>query len=162
MKREKNPDQLFDMFGSLNNNDPLNLRFDMISRIKHECNYYETVSKDHLKRIGLNIHQWLSLMESPSVYRDKLMLFALAQMFHRHDVVFTRYKCWSTIGLDDFITGECLLKICDLKLLYIGQHMFAELKQKPFIPVMKPVVCKIPTYTHLEKTDPASTPSAIH
>ena len=76
--KRKNPDQLFDMFTSLNDDDPQNIRSDIISRIKHECNYYETVGKDHLKRVGLNIHQWLSLMESPSMYGDELMLFALA------------------------------------------------------------------------------------
>ena len=39
--------------------------------------------------------------------------------------------------------------------------MFAELKQKPFIPVTKLIVCKIPTYTHPKTTDPVSKPSAI-
>ena len=55
-QKRKNLDQLFELFGVLNNEDPENIRLDMISRIKHECNYYEHVGRDHLKRIGLNIY----------------------------------------------------------------------------------------------------------
>ena len=62
--KRKNPDQLYDIFASMNDEDPVNVRSDMISRIKHECNYYESVGRNHLKKTGLNIHQCLSLMES--------------------------------------------------------------------------------------------------
>ena len=133
----------------------------MIIRIKHECNYYKHVGHDHLKRIGLNINQWLSLMESPSVFGDELMLFALARTFHRHVVVFTRNRCWSTIGSDEYISGDRLLEICDVKLLYIGQHMFAELKPKPFIPVTKPVVSSLPNYSHLKSAADNNVPCPI-
>ena len=133
----------------------------MISRIKHECNYYEHVGRDHLKRIGLNINQWLSLMERPSIFGDELMLFALARTFHRHVVVFTRNRCWSTIGSDENISGDRLLEICDMKLLYIGQHMFAELKPKLFIPITKPVVSSLPNYSHLKSAADNNVPSPI-
>ena len=159
--KRKNPDQLFEIFASLNDEDPVNVRSDMISRIKHECNYYEIVGKDHLKRVGLNINQLLSLMESPSVYGDELMLFALARTYQRHVVVFTHNHCWSNNGTDDFITGERLLESCDLKLLYIGQHMFTELKQKLFIPITKPVINKAPSYAHLKMMDNSTPHTAI-
>ena len=77
-QKRKNLTQLFELFGVLNDKEPETIRSDMISRIKHECNYYEHVDRDHLKRINLNINQWLNLMESPSVFTDELMLFALA------------------------------------------------------------------------------------
>ena len=95
------------------------------------------------------------------MYTDELMLFALARTYQRHVVVFTHNKCWSTIGSDDFISREHLLEICDLKLLYIGQHMFAELKQKPFIPVTKPVVTEAPSYAHLKMNDDSPMSSAM-
>ena len=160
-QKRKNPTQLLDIFGALSEEEPENIRSDMISRIKHECNYYEHVGHDHLKRIGLNIHQWLSLMESPSIFGDELMLFALARTFHRHVVVFTRNWCWSTIGSDKYISGDRLLEICDMKLLYIGQHMFAELKPKPFIPITKPVVSSLPNYSHLKSAADNNVPSPI-
>ena len=89
-------------------------------------------------------------MESASVFADELMLFALARTFKVHVVVFTRNRCWSTIGSDDYISGDRLLEICEVKLLYVGQHMFAELRPKPFIPVTKPVMSKLLNYSHLQ------------
>ena len=157
----KNPTQLFELFVALSEEEPENIRSDMISRIKHECNYYEHVGCNHLKRIGLNINQWLSLMESPSIFGDELMLFALARTFHRHVVVFTRNQCWNTIGSNEYISGDRLLEICDVKLLYIGQHMFVELKPKPFIPIMKPVVSSLPNYSHLKSAADNNTPAPI-
>ena len=92
-QKRKNLTQLFELFGVLSEEEPENIRSDMISRIKYECNYYKHVGRDHLKRIGLNINQWLSLMESPSIFGDELMLFALVRTFYRHVVVFTRNQC---------------------------------------------------------------------
>ena len=160
MKRE-NPDQLYEIFTAMNEEDPINVRYDMISHIKHECNYYESFGKNNLNKTGLNIHQWLSLMESPSVYADELMLFALARTYQRHVVVFTRNKCWSTIGSDDFISGERLLEICDLKLVYISQHMFAELKQKPFIPITQTAITEASSYAHLQVNEDLHIPPAM-
>ena len=160
-QKRKNLTQLFKVFGALNNEDPETIRSDMISRIKHECNYYKHVDRDHLKRIGLNINQWLNLMESSSVFADELMLFALARTFKVHVVVFTRNRCWSMIGSDDYISGDRLLEICDVKLLYVGQHMFAELRPKPFILVTKLVMSKLPNYSHLKSTTDDEIPTPI-
>ena len=71
-------------------------------------------------------------MSSDSVFGDELMLYALARTYSRHVVVFTQSKCWTTVGTDDEIPGKCLLEICDIKLVYIGNHMFGELHRKPY------------------------------
>ena len=53
-------------------------------------------------------------------------------------------RCWSTVGSDEPITGACLLEICEVHLLYIGQHMYGELKLCPFVPVMGQAVTEAP------------------
>ena len=94
--------------------------------------------------MGLNLEQWLTLMESPTVYGDELMLYALARTYQQHVVVFNKHKCWCTICSDDYITGQHLLELCEIQLVYIGRHMFAELRCKPFEMEKKPVVLDSP------------------
>ena len=49
------------------------------------------------------------------------------------------------MGSDDPIKGSCLLEICQVHLLYIGQHMYGELKICPFVPIIGPVFTEAPT-----------------
>ena len=82
-------------------------------------------------------------MESPLVYGDELMLYVLARTFQCH-VVFNKHKCWTTIRSNEYITRQHLLELCDIHLVYIGQHMFAELHQKPFETEKKPTILESP------------------
>ena len=49
------------------------------------------------------------------------------------------------IGTDTPITGWRLLEICEIHLLYIGVHMFAELKHKPFKPITATAILEPPS-----------------
>ena len=71
-------------------------------------------------------------MREPSTFGDVLMLYALSCTFQRHTVVFTKLRCWSTIGTDNPISSDRLLDICHIKLVYLGKDMYAELRRKPF------------------------------
>ena len=97
--------------------------------------YYAHVGSHHLKCLKLDVDSWIKLMSFDSVFADELMIFALSKIYNRHTIIFTSNACWTIIGTDTPITGSCLLEICDIHLLYIGVHMFAELKRKPFIPI---------------------------
>ena len=45
----KNPDQLYELFGALNEEDPDEVRVDIITWIRNEFNFYNTVGKTHLR-----------------------------------------------------------------------------------------------------------------
>ena len=77
----KNPDQLFELFGLLIKEDASEVRADIIHLILSDPNFYLKVGRTHLNKLGLTLDQWLLLMESPSVYGDELMLYALARTF---------------------------------------------------------------------------------
>ena len=126
-QQKKNSQKLFEIFGSFNDEPANQVRSAMITHIKAERDFYSLVGDQHLKKLKLSIDEWLGLMHSDSVFGDELMLYALARTYQWHVVVFTSKRCWSTVGLDEPITGACLLEICEVHLLYIGQHMYGEL-----------------------------------
>ena len=66
------------------------------------------------------------------------------KLYQKHTVIFMSNACLMTIGTDASITGKLLLEICDIHLLYIGVHMFTELKLKPFIPITTTAVLEPP------------------
>ena len=110
-----------------------------------EKSFYESVGYNHLNRIKLLINEWLWLMSSDSVFADELMLYVLSRTYRHHTVLFTSTKCWSTIGTDEPISGQRLLEICQVHLAYIGQHMYGELKLRPFTALTGPMILDSPT-----------------
>ena len=141
----KNSDQIFEMFAAYNDASPKQVRTKIIQYITNDKEYFAHVGYQHLKCLKLNITNWLKLMSADSVFADELMIFALSKLYQRHTVIFMSNACWTTIGKDAPITGRWLLEICDIHLLYIGVHMFAALKLKPFIPITTTAVLEPPT-----------------
>ena len=72
------------------------------------------------------------------------MIYALSRVYQCHTVIFTSRSCWTTIGPDQPIDGNRLLQICQVHLLHIGLHMYAEIKSKPFVPVTKTALTEAP------------------
>ena len=134
IQRRKNSQQLFELFGSFSDTTPEKVRFDIIEHIMKNKEYYLQSGRTHLKKVKLSIDEWLDLMKSDSVFGDELMLFALANRYQKHAVVFTANRFWSTVGSDEPIAGTRLLEICEIHLLYTGKHMYGELKPRTFQP----------------------------
>ena len=137
----------------------------MISQITNENSLYSNVGANHLKKLKLSMDELLRLMSSDSVFADELMVFALSHTYQCHTVIFTHNACWTTIGTDEPIKGHQLLEICQVHLIYIGIHMFAELKRQPFIPItstaiMEPPSSIPPCITNLDS--PSSTNCVIN
>ena len=133
--RRKNSNQIFELFAALNNDDPVNVCKDMITQIMDEKSLYSSIGANHLKKLKLSIDEWLRLMSWESVFANELMIFALSRTYQCHTVIFTHNMCWTTINTNEPIKGHRLLGICRVHLIYIGIHMFAELKRWLFIPI---------------------------
>ena len=143
--QKKNSDQIFELFASYNDASPKQVCTKIIQYITSEKETFAHIGYHHLKHLKLSITNWLKLMSADSVFADELMIFALSKLYQRHTVIFTSNACWTTIGTDAPITGKQLLEICDIHLLYISVHTFAELKLKPFIPITTTAVLQPPT-----------------
>ena len=132
---KKNPQQLFEIFGYFNNEEPEDVRSDICTCIKMEMELYAKVGTMHLLFIGSDIEKWLKAMKNNRNYGDPLMLYALSRTFQRHSVVLCANRAWSTVGTDDPIDSDRLLEICHVKLVYIGHNMFGELREKSVLSI---------------------------
>ena len=116
----------------------------MLANIVKDKELYKNVEQEHLRRLKIDIDSWIKLMSSDSVFGDELMIFALSRTYQRQSVVFTSRGFWTTLGSDDPISVNRILEICDIKLLYVGLHMYGELRRKPFIPVTAQALLEAP------------------
>ena len=90
----------------------------------------------HVGRVvtGLNFvsyEAWVEHMKVNSTPCDELLLYVLNRIHCRHTVVYTANRAWSTLKPESNITTDDLLSICDLRLVYLGNKTFGELKRLP-------------------------------
>ena len=72
---------------------------------------------------------------------DELAIYALCDMLKRHTFVFTRTKPWMTVDASiGSLTVPELCMMCDVRLIYLGNNKFGEIKCKPEVlsPLPKP------------------------
>ena len=158
-QRRKNSHHVFEIFARYNSDTPENIRQTVIGMIKLEKNYYNEVGHHHIKKSKMSIDEWLKLMSFNAVFADELMIFTLCRTFQRHCVILTSTGSWTTVGSDEPIAVRRLLEICDITLLYIGAHMFGEVKQKLFITTVKPV--QGPPYLPIPYDNSETQPTAV-
>ena len=143
-QRHKNSQQIFEIFGTFNEEEPSQVQENVVKIIYQDKDLHSSVGQHHLRRSKLNIDEWIKLMSSDSVFGDELMLYALSRIYHRHVVIFTAHGYWTTVGSDEPLSPMRLLEICEVRLMYIGTHMYSELKLKPFVLVQLPAVTESP------------------
>ena len=65
------------------------------------------------------------------MYCDELGLLSLSALYQWHTLVLTANKLWSTIEHPTLVNLLELLNECSVKLVYLGQLRFGELKSHP-------------------------------
>ena len=75
---------------------------------------------------------------------DELTLYCLARFTGHHALVYTNDFCWSTLLNQFRLSEDALYERSKVKLVYVGHHMFTELKD-----------------IHLPKPVPAQTPKSV-
>ena len=71
---------------------------------------------------------------------DELAIYAMCDMLKHHTFVFTCTKPWTTVaGSIGTLTVPELCMMCDMRLIYLGNNKFGEIKCKPELsPLPKP------------------------
>ena len=78
---KKNPQQLFEIFGCFNNEEPEDVRSDICNCIKMEMKFYGKVGTVHLLFVSSDIEKRVKTMKNNHDYSDPLMLYALSRTF---------------------------------------------------------------------------------
>ena len=80
----------------------------------------------------MDLDSWLNIMKYEGIRGDEVAIHALARAYQRHVIVYTKNRPWTTIKPDGTLNEDNLWDMCDVHLLYLGQHVYVELKRKPF------------------------------
>ena len=148
---EPNHNHVLELFGEFSGFDPSELRQRAVTILssKTEIPYWSHAGSVLL---GLNFRSysdWLEHMSKDSSPCDELMLYVLNRIHHRHTVVYTSNRIWTTVQADDKLTEVDLMSICDLRLVYLGNKIFGELKK---LPMCAPPLLHVPQLTFHKST----------
>ena len=135
-----NLNALFELFGECNNESGMQMWKRMLKFLgitkKHgvdKCNILKN-SWIALHMHGITARQWVDSMFLRDTPGDEIALYTLCKMYHRHCVVVTSAKLWTTLETTTSMTEADIMEACELHLLYIEPGVFSELWLKPAIP----------------------------
>ena len=138
----KNKNHLFDVFSKYcGYDDSTYTRLDMLTFVAENTTRYEWNAHVLLKMHGTTLDGWVKTMTDCLNRGDELAIYALCDMLKRHAFVFTRTKPWTTVdGSIGSLTVPELCMMCDVRLIYLGNNKFSEIKCKPEVlsPLPKP------------------------
>ena len=138
----ENKNHLFDVFSKYcGYDDSTYTRLDMLTFLAENTTRYEWNAHVLLKMHGTNLDSWVKTMTDCLNRGDELAIYALCDMLKRHAFVFTWTKPWTTVdGSIGSLTVPELCMMCDVRLIYLGNNKFGEIKCKPEVlsPLPKP------------------------
>ena len=138
----ENKNHLFDVFSKYcGYDDSTYTRLDMLTFVAENTTRYEWNAHVLLKMHGTNLDGWVKTMTDCLNRGDELAIYALCDMLKRHAFVFTRTKNWTTVdGSIGSLTVPELCMMCEVRLIYLGNNKFGEIKCKPEVlsPLPKP------------------------
>ena len=105
-----------------------------------------------LKQKGISLSDWAESMQNPKQPGDKLCLYLLCRMYHKHALIHLKHHWWST--LQHTLPGDLneILGQCHLELVFVREWVFGEVKQ-----IRKPLSNRVPNPKSLGTKDQSMT-----
>ena len=129
-----NPNHVFDTFASFSRHTGTEVQVKLLENIAANMPFYERRSAICLQMRSMNLETWVETIANELVYCDELGLMGLCYMYHRHCVVLTQNKLWSTVQADKPLNLLDLLSICSVRLIYLSNLHFGVLTWQPRLP----------------------------
>ena len=142
-----NPGHLFEIFSS---HDAMEVRELMLEHIAKNLDFHASHSIVCLEMRNTRFTNWVDRIADGRMYCDELGLLSLSALYRRHTLVVTANKLWSTIEHPTPVNLLELLNECSVKLVYLGQLRFGELKTHPRRP-SRPMPTKSSTQKSTEE-----------
>ena len=117
------------MFGAFSNETGVEVRQDILNRIKMEKELYASVGHLVLAMKGCDLDTWCEEMSDENQFPGELLIYALSRTYNRHTLVMCKHWYWSTVESNDVLNEMELFKACHVHLIYLGNGVFRELKQ---------------------------------
>ena len=128
-----NPNHIYDLFGDFARYTATQVRLLLLKHIARDPGFHMGRGTMCLEMRNISFEQWLHRVADDRMYCNKLGILSLSHVYRRHTLVVTVNKMWSTIEHSSLLNLE-LLNECSVKLIYLGQLHFGELKSRPIRP----------------------------
>ena len=127
------------------------VREDILQRVEMEKSLYSLVGRVVLNMRGCDIDMWLEDMSDVTHFPDELMIYALSRTYNWHTLIVCKERNWSTIESNFPLEEEELLAATHVKLVYLGNSVFGELKSKPYSQEVSNLITTLQLATALSK-----------
>ena len=139
-----NPGHLFEIFGNYSGHDAMEVCEVLLEHIARNLDFHVNRSIVCLEMRNTSFSNWVDQIADGRMYCDELGLLSLSALYRRQTLVVTANKLWSTIEHPTPVNLLELLNECSVKLIYLGQLRFGELKSHPRKP-SRPILIKSST-----------------
>ena len=131
---------LFEIFSKLCSVNAADMKEQLIDWICDNCVDLANCMSIALNQSKQSLTEWLQkITMNDDFIPDELTLYCLARFTGHHALVYTNDFCWSTLLNQFRLSEDALYERSKVKLVYVGHHMFVELKDicvpKPTPPV---------------------------
>ena len=122
------PNGMFELFGEYSGRDAQTIRDELYDWLQDKSNEVRSVvMKAMLPFPNRSLTGWLMTMRNVKYAGDKLTLYALCKLYHRHAVVYTMTGLWTTVKDSVLLNEFDLVEKCDIKLLHLGGYQYGVL-----------------------------------
>ena len=131
MNGRANTNHIYKLFGDFAGHDATQVRLLLLKHIARDPGFHMRHGTVCLEMRNVSFERWLNRVADDHMYCDELGILSLSSMYRHHSMVVTVNKMWSTIEHTSPLNLLELLNECSVKLIYLGQLCFGELKPKP-------------------------------
>ena len=125
-----NSNHIYELFGDLAGYTATQVRLLLLKHMAEDPGFHMRRGVVCLEMRNISFERWLNRVADDRMYCDELGLLSLSHMCRRHTLVITENKMWSTIEHPTPLNVLELLNECSIKLVYLGQLRFGELKPR--------------------------------
>ena len=131
---ETHTSHLFDIFSNFHpQKDSVKTRIEMISFVTSNYRRYSWDCDLYLHMNKLTLNDWVEKMTYWGNCGDALAIYAMSDMYGVHSCVVTKSKPWTTVASTFQGTDIDVLKLCQVKLVYLGNHQYGKLVPKAYV-----------------------------
>ena len=122
---------IFDIFSEFRaHRDSVKSRLEMLRFVSENTLRYKWDCHILFTMHGVHIGTWLKQMSYWGTRADELAIYALSDMLNVHSFIVTKNRPWTTV--DSSVNGTVMeiLRLCPVKLVYLGDNNFGRLWPK--------------------------------
>ena len=123
---------LYDTFAELCELDTDGVKKLLIKEIHENKSWFIKSCAACLGMRMVTFESWYSKLQKPRTWPKEFALYTLCVVSRRNTIVINAGCAWTTMQLPEGMSFNTALEMCETRLLYIGNNLYATLRRRPF------------------------------